>query len=170
MWYVVCGVLLLLLLLFSHLAYPYIYLRATKSTKNINMVLTKSMLTSFSDVITEFVLATHRDFYFLTQEPTKVLDKLIDNGFDANLTWDAMNDGSGEDYLWGLVEGSDELWLAKERMDKMINTIGLDNVCSTEFERSVLESGLKRIDFSTIKYNFLSDEDEEDSDIDSDNT
>lgn len=148
--------------------YTYIYLRATKSTKTNNMVLTKSMLKSFSDVITEFVLSTHRDFYFLTQESTEVLDKLIDNGFDAHLTWQAMSEGSGEDYLWNMVEGSDELWMAKERMDTMVNTIRLDNVCTTEFERSILESGLKRIDFSTIQYNFLSVSDEEDSDIDSD--
>jgi|SaaInl74LU_5_DNA_1037368.scaffolds.fasta_scaffold05355_1 hypothetical protein len=133
------------------------------------MVSTKSMIMSFSDVVTDFVIFTLSDFYFLSQNPYKILDMLIDNNFDAHMTWNDLYEGSGEDYLWNRIEGSDMLWLAKQRMDSMISKVGIDNLCSSEYEKILLKNGLKRINFSTIQYNYLSDE-EDSSSVDSDST
>jgi hypothetical protein len=121
----------------------------------------------FSDVVTDFIICTLRDYYFLSQDPSEILDMLIDNNFDAHMTWFDMYQGTGEDYLWNRIERSDKLWLAKQRIDSMITKVGLDNLCSTDFEKSILKNGLKRIDFSNFQYNFLSDE-EDSSSIDSD--
>lgn len=51
------------------------------------MVSTKSMIMRFSDVVTDFIISTLRDYYFLTQDPREILDMLIDNNFDAHMTW-----------------------------------------------------------------------------------
>lgn len=127
------------------------------------------MIKEFADAVTDFIICTLSDFYFLPQEPERILELLVDNNFDGHASWFDLFEGSGEDYLWNRIEGSDDLWLAKQQMDTMVDKIGLHNVCTTEYEKTLLKNGLKRIDFSKIRYNFLSDE-EDSSSIDSDST
>ncbi len=120
-------------------------------------------------MVTDFIICTLSDFYFLSQEPEHILEVLIDNDFNANMTWFELYEGSDENYRWNRIEGSDDLWFAVQQMDTMIQKIGVHNVCTTDYEKTLLKNGLKRIDFSKIRYNFLSDE-EDSSSIDSDST
>ena len=133
------------------------------------MVSTKSMVKEFADAVTDFIICTLSDFYFLSQEPEHILEVLIDNNFDGHASWFELYEGSGEDYRWNKIEGSDDLWLAKQQLDTMIQKMGVHNVCTTDFEKTLLKNGLQRIDFSKIRYNFLSDE-EDSSSIDSEGT
>jgi hypothetical protein len=130
----------------------------------MNMVSTNT-ITTFAALVKNFVVSTLQDFYFLTQDPDEILTILINNEFDADLTWWEMYEGTGEDYLWNRWTCSNELRWAKQMMEFMVRKVGLIHLC-TDDGTKIIRTRLSEIDFSNINYNFLSDDDSDgDSDI-----
>lgn len=129
------------------------------------MVSTYTMAT-FAAVVKDFVVSTHEDLYFLSQDPYEVLAILIDNEFNAYLSWCEMVDGTGEDHRWNRWRCSNKLHRAREMMELMVQKVGFNNLCTLD-GINIIRTRLSEINFSSINYNFLSD-DENDSDSERD--
>jgi len=122
-------------------------------------------LKTFAALVKNFVVATLEDFYYLTQDPNEIFAILIDNEFNAYLTWSEMVDGSGEDYLWNCWECSDKLREARKMMEFMVTKVGFQNLC-TDDGINIIRTRLSEISFSSINYNFPSDNDSENESAD----